>query len=167
MLLQKTCRDLLSSTESEGIFLHLNDIASFLALNGGPGLFLFCLIAATLLPISSEAALLGAMSLGMDAWEALAWASAGNCIGVGLNYLVGYLFSEKVQTRLSKGKWGTKALDWVHRYGVWCLFLSWTPFLGDPLTYAAGIFRIPFHYLLLIAFPLRVARYLVFVLFYV
>ena len=144
----------------------MNDIASFLALYGGPGLFLFCLLAATLLPISSEAALLGAMSLGMDVWEALAWASAGNCVGVGLNYLVGYLFSEKAHARLSAGKWGKKAIGWIDHYGIWCLFLSWTPFLGDPLTYAAGIFRIPFHWMLIIVFPLRVARYLVFVLFY-
>ena len=145
----------------------LNEIASFLALNGGPGLFLFCLLAATILPISSEAALLGAMSLGMDAWEALGWASAGNCAGVALNYLIGHVFSEKVHAKLDRGKSGRKALQWVDHYGVWCLLLSWTPFLGDPLTYAAGIFRIPFHYIIWIAFPLRVARSLVFAGFYV
>lgn len=144
----------------------LNELATFLALNGGPGLFIFCFLAATIIPISSEAALVGSLALGMDVWEALIWASAGNCLGVVLNYFIGHFFSEKVSLRLSRGRSGQKALGWVEKYGVWCLFLSWTPFLGDPLTYAAGLFRIPFLYFALITFSLRIARYLVFVFFY-
>ena len=145
----------------------MTDLATFLALNGGPGLFLFCLLSATIVPISSEAALLGAMELGMGAWEALAWASAGNCAGVALNYLVGYLFSEKVHAKLEKAKSGRKALEWIKHYGNWCLLLSWAPFVGDPLTYAAGIFRLNLFYFILLTFTLRVARYMVFVLFYI
>lgn len=145
----------------------MEDFLLFASQHGGPGLLLFCLAAATILPISSEAALVGAMGLGMDPFEALVWASVGNCLGVVLNYGVGALFSGAVLKKLSASRSGQKGIEWVERYGLHCLWLSWTPFLGDPITYAAGAFRISLFLFILLTFSLRIARYLVFVLFFV
>ncbi len=133
---------------------------------GGIGLFLFCALSASILPISSEAALVAVMSAGMDPWEALAWASAGNCGGVLLNYWIGHLGAEKAHEKLAASRFGRKALEGIEKYGVWGLLLSWTPFLGDPLTYAAGAFKIDLRTFIAITFPLRIARYLAFVLFW-
>jgi membrane protein YqaA with SNARE-associated domain len=35
-----------------------------------------------------------------------------------------------------------RATDWVARYGVWSLLLSWLPVIGDPLTVVAGALRV-------------------------
>lgn len=145
----------------------IESLVAFLAVHGGPGLLLFSFAAASILPLSSEAALVGGLALGIQPWEALVWASVGNCLGVLLNYWIGWAFSDKVRHKLSGSRSGRRALEWVDRYGVRCLFLSWTPFLGDPLTYAAGAFRTPILPFVLITFSLRVTRYVVFVLFFV
>lgn len=134
---------------------------------GGVGLFVFCALAASIIPVSSEAALLAALEAKMDPWEALIWASAGNCAGILLNYWIGYLTSDQILAKLRQGRSGRKAIEWADRWGKWALFLSWTPFLGDPLTFAAGAFRMNLAAFILIAFSMRIARYVVFVLFYV
>lgn len=144
----------------------IESLLAFLSSHSGISLLLVSLAAATIIPLSSEAALVGGIALGMEPWEALVWASVGNCLGVLLNYAVGWAFSDKAQRKLSESRSGRKALEWVDRYGMGCLLLSWTPFLGDPLTYAAGAFRIPILPFVLITFALRVARYVVFVLFF-
>lgn len=134
----------------------------------GPiGLFLFCALSATILPISSEAALVAVMAAGLGAWEALVWASAGNCLGVLTNYYVGRIFRDGARERLARSKNGARALAWIDEKGWTALLLSWTPFLGDPMTYAAGALGLDLRRFIAITFPLRVARYLVFVLFFV
>lgn len=144
----------------------MEDLALFASRYGGPGLLLFCMAAATIIPVSSEAVLVGAIGLGMEPMEAFAWASAGNCMGVGLNYWVGALFSGSVLAKLSSSRSGQKSIAWVERHGIHCMWLSWTPFLGDPLTYAAGAFRISLLPFILLTFSLRIVRYFVFVVFF-
>ena len=54
-----------------------------------------------------------------------------------------------------------RATGWYRKYGRWSLLLSWAPFVGDPLTLAAGILREPiWSFLLLVAFA-KTARYIV------
>ena len=43
----------------------------------------------------------------------------------------------------------------------WSLLLSWTPFLGDPLTIVAGIMRTPFWLFLAIVALAKTGRYAV------
>lgn len=138
----------------------------FVAAYGGPGIFLFSALSATIIPISSEAALVAVMEAGMDPWEALAWASAGNCLGILVNFWIGFALSDPILAKLRQGRSGRKAIEWADRWGIWAMLLSWTPFLGDPLTFAAGAFRMNLLHFVLIAFTLRVARYIVFTFFY-
>ena len=134
---------------------------------GGIGLFLFCALSASIIPVRSEAALVAVMEAHMDPWEALAWASAGNCLGILLNYWIGYLTSDRILAKLREGRTGRTAIDWADRWGKWALLLSWAPFIGDPLTFAAGAFRMNLPAFILIACTLRIARYVLFTLFYV
>lgn len=126
---------------------------------GGPGLLLVSFIAATLVPLSSEVAMLGAMGLGMPAVEALVWASIGNCLGVSLNYALGRWGSSTILRRLMAGRAGRRAVDWTERYGKWTLLLSWVPIIGDPLTLAAGVLRVHVVFFVVVAFAVRIGRY--------
>jgi len=119
------------------------------------GLFLWSLLAATLLPLSSEAALAAAQASGAaPAWQLLAVASAGNVLGAVINWVMGrYLL------HFQGRRWFPfpaaaieKAGIRFQRYGGPALLFSWVPVIGDPLTFAAGVLRYPLlPFLLLVA----------------
>lgn len=128
------------------------------------GLFVAALAAATLLPMQSEAVLVGLLLTGdYTPWLLIAVASAGNVLGSVINWLLGR-FIERYRDR----RWfpvGPPALEraqnWYRRYGKWSLLLSWAPVIGDPLTMVAGILREPLPMFLLLVTVAKVARYLV------
>jgi membrane protein YqaA with SNARE-associated domain len=126
----------------------------------GPlGLFLSAFLAATLLPFSSEAALIAALHYGMDPFVALLSASSGNLLAIMLNFALGWWLYERTHARLERSRWGQKALKWSHEKGYWALLLSPLPIIGDPITLAAGMARLNVWWFLLIAGALRVGRY--------
>lgn len=100
--------------------------------------------AATLLPMQSEALLSGLLMTNNYApWLLVAVASAGNVLGSIVNWWVG-----RQVERFSGRKWFpvkpaalARAKSWYQRYGRWSLLLSWVPFIGDPLTVAAGVMK--------------------------
>ena len=55
------------------------------------GLFLGCMLAATILPFSSEALVAGAMAMGYDRWLIVLVASLGNTAGGMISFLMGWL----------------------------------------------------------------------------
>lgn len=116
-------------------------------------------MAATLLPFSSEVALVIALKEGMDIFSAIFFASAGNILAITFNYFLGYLLYEKTKTKLIKSHIGRVSFLYGHKYGYYALLLSWLPIIGDPLTLVAGLVRLKFVWFVLIAGSLRVARY--------
>jgi membrane protein YqaA with SNARE-associated domain len=132
----------------------------FLASYGGPGLLLVAFVAATLVPISSEAAVITVIALGMPSTDVLVWASVGNCLGVSANYALGWMGRTRViEGRASRGSKLERFTRWLDRYGKWSLFLSWLPVVGDPMTIAAGLARVNLIFFIVVAFGVRVARY--------
>lgn len=128
------------------------------------GLFLSAFAAATLLPAQSELVLAGLLAAGGEpAWLLLAVATLGNTLGSATNWLLGRFFQRFRQRRWFPVKEETlaKAEGWYHKYGRWSLLLSWAPFIGDPLTLAAGLLREPFLSFILIVAAAKLARYLV------
>ena len=127
------------------------------------GLFAIAFLAATLLPAQSEAALVGALLTEAYLWWALVVvASVGNVAGSVVNWLLG-----RSMERFRSRPWfpvSAAALDRAQvryrRYGRWSLLLSWVPFIGDPLTLAAGLLREPFVSFALIVSVAKTARYL-------
>ena len=127
------------------------------------GLFLAALLAATVLPMQSEALLVGLLLTGDYPVAALlVTASLGNVLGAVLNWLLG-----RGLERFRDRGWfpvGAARLEqaraWYHRWGRWSLLLSWAPVIGDPLTVAAGVLREPFWTFLVIAGGAKVLRYL-------
>ena len=128
------------------------------------GLFLIAFLAATILPAQSEAGLAGLLLSGDYSPVLLvAVASAGNTLGAVVNWALG-----RAVDRFSDRPWFpvkpaalARAAGWYHRYGRWSLLLSWAPFVGDPLTVAAGVLREPFATFLLLVALAKTGRYLV------
>ena len=128
------------------------------------GLFLTAFIAATILPMQSEAALAGLILLkSQPVWLLVVVASAGNVAGSFANWLLG-----RGIERFRHERWfpvGEAALEraqnWYRHYGKWSLLLSWAPLIGDPLTLVAGVMREPWWSFLLIVGLAKTLRYLV------
>ncbi len=127
----------------------------------GPlGLFLVSFLAATLVPLSSEAALVAGLAAGVPKAEALMACSLGNSLACVVNYGLGWFFREKMQARMESARSGRRAFAWMDRFGPWSLLGSWLPVVGDPMTVIAGIARVSFWLFVLVVLPLRVGRYL-------
>lgn len=130
-------------------------------IEAGPlGLFLVSFLAATLLPFSSEVALVTALAAGVPIVPALVAASLGNSLACVVNWGLGSFARSTMQERIQAARSGRAALRAMDRWGSWSLALSWAPFVGDPLTIVAGLARVPFGLFVAVVIPLRVGRYL-------
>lgn len=115
-----------------------------LSLSAYPALFLSAFGAATLLPLQSEAVLVGLLLHGEHAlWALLLVATCGNVLGSWVNWLLG-----RSLERYRERRWFPvsparlqQAQAWYARHGRWSLLLSWLPVIGDPLTLVAGVMR--------------------------
>jgi membrane protein YqaA with SNARE-associated domain len=91
-------------------------------------------LAATFVPFSSEAVLLGVLKLhpGLH-WPAIAIAGLANTLGGMTSYLIGRFLAAKRPLR---------EIGWLRRWGAPALLLAWAPFVGDALCVAAGWLRL-------------------------
>ncbi len=127
-------------------------------------LFLSALVAATLLPMQSEAVLVGLLLAGQQqAWLLVLVATCGNVLGSVINWWLG-----RGIERYRDRRWfpvGPAAMQraerWYRRHGRWSLLLSWVPLIGDPLTVVAGVLREPFPTFLLLVTLAKAGRYIV------
>lgn len=128
------------------------------------GLFLSALLSATILPGSSEAVLIAVLALDLAApLVAVGVATAGNTIGSLVNWGMGRFFShwqDHPRWPVSREKMD-KYSAWFRKYGVWSLFLSWVPLIGDALTLVAGLLRVPAIVVAVIVAIAKGLRYLV------
>ncbi|MEL6177401.1 MAG: VTT domain-containing protein [Myxococcota bacterium] len=142
----------------------MNDTLTTWAIEAGPfGLFLLAFLAATLLPFSSEAALLGGIAAGIPTLPAVVACSLGNCLACLVNYGLGAWGRDRAQQRLENSWAGRQALDLSERYGWLALLGSWLPILGDPITIVAGLGRVTLIWFVPLVCGLRVGRYLLLV----
>lgn len=134
----------------------------------GISLMFSCLLAATIIPFSSEAILIAyASESSLGVWQALAWAVTGNVAGTVVNYAAGRWGGEWLIKKL--GIKPEKLEMWHERhkkYERWLWAANWVPIIGDPITIFAGIVKPDFREFLLWVVLLRSARYLVVILFW-
>ncbi len=128
------------------------------------GLFVTSFLAATVLPMSSEAVLAGvALTTTTDKLLLLAVATVANTLGSILNWSFGRWgahFRDRPWFPVKPATYDAAA-DRFRRWGTWSLLLSWIPIVGDPLTLiagAAGVRFLPFVVLVAIG---KAARYAV------
>ena len=126
-------------------------------------LFLSAFGAATLLPLQSEAVLLGLLVQAEHSGMVLiAVASLGNILGSCVNWYLGLKiekFKDKKWFPVSENNM-LKAQNTYQKYGYWSLLLSWVPIIGDPITLVAGLMRENFVRFLWIVSVAKIGRYL-------
>jgi len=123
-------------------------------------LFAVSFLAATLLPLGSEALLLYDVSQNYSLLFLWIFATVGNTLGSMLNYWLGLKGEAYLEKRghMSTEKM-EKARTFFAKYGGWSLLLSWVPIIGDPLTFIAGVLRYNFKWFSLIVFVAKGLRY--------
>ena len=129
------------------------------------GMFAIALLAASILPFQSEAALAVLLIAGKQPVGLLIlFASLGNIVGSTINWWLGCYIN-----RFRDRKWFPvkdesliRAEKWYRRYGRGLLLLSWVPIIGDPLTVAAGVLKEPLWSFLLIVAVAKISRYVIF-----
>ena len=125
-------------------------------------LFASAFLSATLLPGSSEVALLALLANGEGSPTLLlVTATFGNVLGAVVNFLLGKYVSRFLDHRwcpISPDSY-EKARIWYDRYGVWSLLLSWVPVVGDPLTVLAGALQVGFWRFVVLVTTGKAARY--------
>ncbi|WP_028733369.1 YqaA family protein [Rhizobium leguminosarum] len=128
------------------------------------GLFLAALAAATILPMQSEAALVGLMLT--DRYSTI-WlvvvASAGNVLGSIVNWFLGRWIERFRSRRWFPVKSGAleRSQRWYRRYGKWSLLASWLPIVGDAITVVAGVLREPLPTFVLLVVIAKAGRYII------
>ena len=133
-----------------------------LASGGYAGLFVAAVLAATLLPGSSEAALVALALAGQHSMPGLLLvATVGNTLGSAANWAAGRWLAQYAGRRwfpVSHARLD-QATAWFRRYGAWSLLFAWVPIVGDPLTAAAGALRMPFLPFIVLVAAGKAARY--------
>ncbi len=127
-------------------------------------LFIISFLAATILPFSSELTLASLMATASyDNLLLLAVASLGNILGSVVNWILGF-YSRNLSTKRwfpFNDKQIEKSSKWFNKFGRWSLLFAWVPIIGDPLTLAAGLFKVKFIEFLILVTIGKVSRYLV------
>ena len=126
-------------------------------------LFLSAFGAATLLPLQSEAVLVGLLiQAEHSALILIAVASLGNILGSCVNWYLGLKieqFKDKKWFPVSEVKLN-QAQNIYHKYGFWSLLLSWVPNIGDPITLIAGLMKENFIRFLWVVSIAKIGRYM-------
>ena len=121
------------------------------------------MLSATLLPGSSEALLVALVAMHSDAALTLFLvATLGNTLGAIINWVLGRWLLRYVDAPwfpISRKRLG-QASEVMRTYGIWTLLLSWLPMIGDPLTLAAGLLRVPLPVFVMLVCLGKAARYI-------
>jgi membrane protein YqaA with SNARE-associated domain len=131
-------------------------------LGGIWGLFFSAFISSTIAPGGSEAVLAYLISEGHYQAKLVVFvASIGNTLGAMTTWGLGMLAAKKfpVATLLPEKK--QNALNVVKKRGMWVLFFSWLPVIGDALCFAGGWLKLPLLPAGLVILSGKFARYAV------
>ena len=141
----------------------MDSIISFLMNWGYMGMAISAFLAASILPFSSEAVMVGLLAAGLDMWALVAWGTVGNVLGSLFNYGIG---------RLGKMEWIEKYLhtkpedlDRARRFmggrGAWMGLFSCIPVIGDVITIVLGLMRANLTIFIVSVTISKLARYIV------
>ena len=123
------------------------------------GLFAWSFLAATALPLGSEAALTAVVGARGEFVVPLLVATAGNVLGSCTTYWLGREASRILAQRREPARKGERAARLLRRHGAPALLLSPVPVIGDALVALAGATRVPFGAFLFWVALVKWARY--------
>ena len=107
------------------------------------GLFLGNLLAATVVPFSSDALYIAFLKLMGRPLACFITASAGNWLGGMITYGMGYAGRTEWLEKWFRVKPETieKQKRYIARYGVWLALITWVPIIGDVIAIALGFYK--------------------------
>jgi membrane protein YqaA with SNARE-associated domain len=108
------------------------------------GLFVSAFVSATIAPGGSEAVL--AYLIAEERHSPLVLvgiATLGNTLGAMTTWGLGLLAAKRYPAASLLPERSQKALDVVMKRGIWALFFSWLPVVGDALCFAGGWLKLP------------------------
>jgi len=108
------------------------------------GLFGWSFLAATLLPLSSEAPLALLVRSHNQIVLPVLVATLGNYLGACTTYWLGRRAAQALGKSEAKQREDSRAARLLKRFGQPALLLSWVPVIGDALVALAGAMRVPF-----------------------
>ncbi|MRI83437.1 MAG: hypothetical protein C6I00_03365 [Nitratiruptor sp.] len=115
-------------------------------------------LAATFLPIYSEAVYLFYLPKSDHPLLLTLCAAVGNTLGSVVNYYIGRLGEHYLRKKVDLEKL-ERAERIFAKWGGWSLLLSWAPVIGDPLTFVAGLMRYDLKRFLILVFIAKFGRY--------
>ena len=109
------------------------------------GLFLGNILAATIVPFSSDALYIAVLAASGQTVPCFIVATLGNWLGSLITYGMGRLGKWEWLEKWFKVKRETleKQKRYVDRYGVWLSLIAWVPIIGDVLVLALGFYKTP------------------------
>jgi membrane protein YqaA with SNARE-associated domain len=130
---------------------------------GYGALFIVSFLASTLLPLGSEWLLVMMLANGYDSFSTVGIATAGNYLGAVTTYLIGMYGGNWLIVKVLRVSPEQQERARVHykRYGVFTLFFSWLPVIGDPLCMVGGVLRVNFGLFTLLVASGKLLRYAV------
>jgi len=127
---------------------------------GLSGLFLSAFISSTIAPGGSEAVLAYLVSEGhYQLGHLVLVATIGNTLGAMTTWGLGVFAAKKFPVAALLPAQRQKALNVVRKRGLWVLFFSWLPILGDALCFAGGWLKLPLLPSCLVIFLGKLGRY--------
>lgn len=106
-------------------------------------LFGWSFLAASVLPLGSEPAVILLVRQGYSTDLVVVVATAGNYLGACTTYWIGRAAARALRDKASNEK-NPRATRLLTKYGAPALLLSWAPLIGDAIVAAAGVAQIAF-----------------------
>ncbi len=125
-------------------------------------LFLTSFLASTILPFGSEGMVALLIHSGFNLFTVVMVATVGNYLGACTTYYIGLKGrSEIIDKYLSISQGQLAKTDKLfQKYGVYVLLFTWVPGIGDVITAAGGLLKLPFKIFSIYVFAGKFARYL-------
>ncbi|MDY3847065.1 MAG: zinc ABC transporter substrate-binding protein [Prevotella sp.] len=141
----------------------IDSIIAFLMNYGYVGMMIAAFLAASILPFSSEAVMVGLLAAGLDLWALVAWGTVGNVLGSLFNYGIGRMGKmEWIEKYLhTKPKDLERAKRFMGGRGAWMGLFSCIPVLGDVITIVLGLMRANFPIFVISVTISKLVRYVI------
>lgn len=143
-------------------------MTEWLAEYGFIGLFFGAMLAATLIPLSSDVLMVALLATGAEPVAVVAAATAGNWAGGMLSYWLGYLGKWQWLERwfgITREKLERQRAR-IERWGALAASFTWLPLIGDVMAVGLGFYRIPVGRCAIFMLLGKAARYVVLAVLY-
>ncbi|MBW6470520.1 MAG: DedA family protein [Methanosarcinaceae archaeon] len=137
-------------------------IDSLISNYGYLSLFITSFLASTVLPLGSEGIVVLLIHSDFNLFTVVMVATVGNYLGACTTYYIGLKGREGIIDKyLSISKSQLARTDKLfEKYGVYALLFTWVPGIGDAITAAGGLLKLPFKTFSIYVFAGKFARYL-------